>query len=116
MIQKKIAVVIITIALFLSACQAYRKLVEPVVFDPIELRSYADTFFAEQMERLHIPSLILIFVQGGRVVYANGYGFTNLETATPINTDPSIVRIGSVSKPFVATAVMQLVEQGTRGL
>ena len=116
MIQKKIAVVIIPIALFLSACQADRKLVEPVVFDPIELRFFADTFFAEQMETLHIPGLTFIFVQEGRLVYANGYGYTNLETATPINTDSSIVRIGSVSKPFVATAVMQLVEQGKLNL
>ena len=112
MIRNQKGVVILAIALLLSACQAYRKPVEPVVIDPVELRVFADTFFAAQMETLHIPGLTFIFVQGGRVVYAKGYGYANLENASPINTDTSLMRIGSVSKPFVATAVMQLVEQG----
>jgi hypothetical protein len=111
MIQKKIVVVILTITLLLSDCQVDRKPGEPVVIDPIELLAFADTFFAEQMETLHIPGLTFIIVQGKKVVYANGYGYADVETAIPINTDSSIVRIGSVSKPFVATAVMQLVEQ-----
>jgi CubicO group peptidase (beta-lactamase class C family) len=110
--QKKIAAFILSLTLLLSACQADRKPVEPVVIDPIELQAFADTFFAEQMETLHIPGVTFIFVQGERVMYASGYGYANLETATSINADSSVVRIGSVSKPFVATAVLQLVEQG----
>jgi CubicO group peptidase (beta-lactamase class C family) len=110
--QKKIAVVILSLALLLSACQTDGKPVEPVVIDPVELQAFADTFFAEQMETLHIPGVTFIFVQGGEVVYARGYGYANLETVTSITVDSSVVRIGSISKPFVASAVMQLVEQG----
>lgn len=110
--QKNIAIVILTIALLMSACQSDRKPAEPYVIHPVELQAFANTFFFEQMEKLHIPGLTFIFVQDGEVIYASGYGYANLETATPINADSSIVRIGSVSKPFVATAVMQLVEQG----
>jgi CubicO group peptidase (beta-lactamase class C family) len=110
--KKKIAVVILAFTLLLSACQTHRKPVEPVVIDPVELQTFADTFFTEQMETLLIPGVTFIFVQDGEVVYASGYGYANLETATPINTASHIVRIGSVSKLFVATAVMQLVEQG----
>jgi CubicO group peptidase (beta-lactamase class C family) len=110
--QKKIFVVVLSLTLLLSACQSDRKPAKPVVIDPVELQAFADTFFAEQMETLHIPGVTFIFVQGGEVVYASGYGYANLETATSINADSSVVRIGSVSKPFVATAVMQLVEQG----
>jgi len=110
--QKKVAVVILSIALLLFACQPARKPVETVVIDPVELQTFADAFFAEQMEALHIPGLTFIFVQGGDVIYARGYGYANLETATPVNADSSVVRIGSISKPFVATTVMQLVEQG----
>lgn len=110
--QKKFAVVILSFALLLSACQADGKPVEPVVIDPVELQAFADTFFTEQIEKLFLPGVIFIFVQGGKVVYAKGYGYSNLETATSISPDSSVVRIGSVSKPFVATAVMQLVEQG----
>ena len=114
--QKKIIVVILLLMLLLFACQANRKPVEPVVIDPVLLQVFADTFFAEKMETLHIPGVIFIFVQGGEVVYARGYGYANLETATPINANSSVVRIGSISKPFVATAVMQLVEQGKLNL
>jgi CubicO group peptidase (beta-lactamase class C family) len=110
--QKKIAVVILSLALLLSACQADGKPVEPVVIDPVELQAFTDTFFVEQMEKLHIPGATFIFIQDGEVIYTNGYGYANLETATPFNGESSVVRIGSVSKPFVATAVMQLVEQG----
>ncbi len=114
--QKKIAVVILTIALFLSACQPDQNPAKAVVIDPIELQAFADTFFVEQMEKLHIPGVSFVFVQDGEVVYASGYGYANLETGASIDTDSSVVRIGSVSKPFVATAVMQLVEQGVLDL
>jgi CubicO group peptidase (beta-lactamase class C family) len=110
--QKKIAIVILSLALLLFACQPDRKPVEPVVIDPVELRAFADTFFAEHMETFHIPGVSFVFVQGGEVIYAHGYGYANLETATPIDADSSVMRIGSVSKLFVATVVMQLVEQG----
>jgi CubicO group peptidase (beta-lactamase class C family) len=110
--KKKIAVVILSFALLLFACKADGKPARPVVIDPVELQSFAGTFFAEQMETLYIPGVTFVFVQRGEVVCAGGYGYANLETATFITVDWSVVRIGSVSKPFVATAVMQLVEQG----
>jgi CubicO group peptidase (beta-lactamase class C family) len=111
-IRTKVAVVVLSTVLFLLACQPSRKPAEPVVIDPLELGGFADAFFPEQMEALHIPGLAFIFVQGGEVIYAQGYGYANLETVTPIDADSSIVRIGSISKTFVATAVMQLVERG----
>ncbi len=104
--------VILFITLFLFACHPARKPIEPVVIDTVELQTFADAFFVEQMGELHIPGLAFIFVQGGDVIYAKGYGYANLETEMPLNTDSSVVRIGSISKPVVASAVMQLVEQG----
>jgi hypothetical protein len=109
--QKKILGLVLSLTLLLSACQSGRKAANPDVIDPLELQAFADTFFAKQMETLHIPGVSFIFVQGGEVVYASGYGYANLETATSINPDSSVVRIGSISKPFVATAVMQLVPE-----
>jgi CubicO group peptidase (beta-lactamase class C family) len=78
----------------------------------VKLQTFTDAFFAEQMETLHIPGVTFVFIQGDEVVYTNGYGYANLETGIPINAATHSVRIGSVSKLFVATAVMQLVEQG----
>jgi CubicO group peptidase (beta-lactamase class C family) len=112
MTQRKIVVVSLSMALFLCACQPTREPGEPVVIDPVELQTFADALFVEQMEALHIPGVVFIFVQNGDVIYAKGYGYANLEATTPMNADSSVVRIGSVSKLFVATAVMQLIEQG----
>lgn len=78
----------------------------PVAVDPSQLESFADEFFPEQMEDLHIPGLILIVVQDGHILLAKGYGSSNLERGEIFSPDQTIVRIGSVSKLFVATSVM----------
>jgi CubicO group peptidase (beta-lactamase class C family) len=108
----RVVVVALTIALLLSACQPEPEPAEPVVVHPAELQAFADEFFPGQMEELHIPGLTFVFIQGGEVIYAQGYGSADLETATPVDAGSTVMRIGSVSKIFVATAVMQLVEQG----
>lgn len=85
---------------------------EPVVIDPLELEAFADAFFPAQMEELHIPGVTFIFIQDGEILLAKGYGYADLEKGIPVSPDATVMRIGSISKLFVATAVMQLVEQG----
>ncbi len=85
---------------------------ERVLIDPGELEAFADSFFREQMNELHIPGLALVVVQDGKVLLAKGYGSANLDADISFDPDKTVVRIGSISKLFVATAVMQLVEQG----
>jgi CubicO group peptidase (beta-lactamase class C family) len=50
-------------------------------------------------------------VAGGRLVYAHAFGETELDSGTRVKTK-SIFHWASVSKPFVATAIMQLSERG----
>ncbi len=64
------------------------------------------------MKTLHIPGVVVVFVQKGEVILAEGYGYADLEHAIPLDPDSSIMRIGSIWKPFVATAVVQRVELG----
>ena len=80
--------------------------------DPADLEAFADAFFAVQMAERHIPGAVLIVVQDGKVLLSKGYGFANREKRIPMDPETTVVRIGSVSKLFVATAVMQLAEQG----
>jgi CubicO group peptidase (beta-lactamase class C family) len=40
-----------------------------------------------------------------------GYGVADIEKNTPVNSETSIFRIASISKTFVGTAIMQLVEE-----
>lgn len=47
----------------------------------------------------------------GKVVFKKGYGYANMEWKVP-NTPDTKFRIGSISKQFTATIIMQLVEEG----
>ena len=46
------------------------------------------------------------------MLFARGYGLANVHTNAPFDPHATIIPAGSLSKPFTATAVMQLVEQG----
>jgi CubicO group peptidase (beta-lactamase class C family) len=84
--------------------------------DPQELETFLDAFFAEQMEILHIPGAVFILVKDGETFFTKGYGLADLESQKPVIPDETLFRVGSVSKLFTATAIMQLVEQGRLNL
>jgi len=70
-----------------------------------------DAVLQEIMARWDIPGLAVGLVQGDEIVYAKGFGVQSLETQAPVTLD-SVFCTASVSKCFVATAVMQLAERG----
>lgn len=80
--------------------------------DPAELEAFLDELMAAQMEEYHIPGATVSVVKGGALFFAKGYGFADLENQIPIDPERTLFRIGSASKTFVATAIMQLYEQG----
>lgn len=69
-----------------------------------------DSVLQEIMTRWDIPGLAVGMVRGDEIVYAKGFGVQSLETQRPVTLD-SIFCTASVSKCFVATAVMQLAER-----
>ncbi|MBE2201363.1 MAG: beta-lactamase family protein [Anaerolinea sp.] len=84
--------------------------------DPAELEAFMDGLLAAQMTANHIPGAVVVVVKDGDVLFAKGYGYADLETLTPVDPQTTLFRPGSVSKLFVWTAVMQLVEQGKLSL
>lgn len=58
-----------------------------------------------------LAGLAIGIVKAGELVYAQGFGVRNLATQEPV-TPRSLFHLASVSKTFVATAIVQLVEQG----
>ena len=79
---------------------------------PAEMESFLDGVLAEQMKTNHIPGAVVTVVKDGQVFFAKGYGTSNMADQLPVSPNRTLFRIGSVTKLFVATAVMQLVEQG----
>ena len=73
--------------------------------------AYIDGVIQSLMAADNIAGVSLAIVKDGEVFLAKGYCFSNLEARTPVDSS-SMFRIGSISKTFVWTALMQLVEEG----
>ena len=80
--------------------------------NPEEFEAFLDPLVDELMDANHIPGSAITVVKDGQVFFAKGYGYADLERGTPATADTTIFRVGSISKVFTWTAVMQLVEQG----
>jgi len=65
----------------------------------------------EIMKTSGIPGLGVAIVSIDSVFYLNGFGNADIETGKPY-TENTLQNIGSVSKTFIAVALMQLIEQG----
>ena len=84
----------------------------PAVIDSAALAAFIDPVVTAQLEKEHIPGAVFAFVQNGRILYQRGYGFANVERGQPVDPERTIWRIGSISKVFTATAVVQLADMG----
>jgi CubicO group peptidase (beta-lactamase class C family) len=74
-----------------------------------------DDFVRAEMKRQNIPGLSLAVVKDGVVIKAAGYGVADLKTKAPA-TPETVYKIASVSKQFIATGIMLLVQQGRLGV
>src|ERR1051325_3899043 len=63
-----------------------------------------------EMSRNTIPGLTVAIGSATGMRWSNGYGMADLENLVPA-TALTEIRLGSISKPITATAVMQLVEK-----
>ena len=84
--------------------------------DPRELETFLDGVLSLQLADDHIPGATVSVVKDGRLFFAKGYGDADLQADKPVSAQTTLFRIGSVSKLFTATAVMQLAEQGKLNL
>lgn len=77
-----------------------------------DVHAFLDGFVPMQLEREDIAGAVVLVVKDGTILFAKGYGYSDVEKKTPVTVDATLFRPGSVSKLFTWTAVMQLVEQG----
>ena len=77
-----------------------------------DLEKLLDPIFAAQMQKLNIPGAVAAVAKDGRILFTKGYGVADVEKKTPVIPDRTIFRIGSITKVFTATAVMQLADRG----
>lgn len=70
-----------------------------------------DGYIKGKMRELQIPGLSLAVVEDGKIVKADGYGLSDVETNSPA-TPQTVYKAASLSKQFVAAAIMLLVQDG----
>jgi serine beta-lactamase-like protein LACTB, mitochondrial len=58
-----------------------------------------------------VPGISVAVVQNGELVWSSGFGMADLENFVPA-TASTLFRLGSISKPITATAILQLSERG----
>jgi CubicO group peptidase (beta-lactamase class C family) len=80
--------------------------------DPTEVEAFLDGYMAAHLEAHDQAGATVSVVKDGRLLFAKGYGLADVKGRVPVSADRTLFRIGSISKLFVWTAVMQLVDQG----
>ncbi|MGH8112849.1 MAG: serine hydrolase domain-containing protein, partial [Rhodanobacteraceae bacterium] len=77
-----------------------------------DVQTFFDSLVPYAIHRADIAGGVIVVVKDGKILFAKGYGYANLAKRKPVIADQTLFRIGSVSKTFTWTAVMQLVGEG----
>jgi CubicO group peptidase (beta-lactamase class C family) len=80
--------------------------------DPVEVEGFFDGLMDAFMTDHHVAGAVVSVVRDGALLFSKGYGFADVDSLIPVDPATTLFRVGSVSKLFTWTAVMQLVEEG----
>jgi D-alanyl-D-alanine carboxypeptidase len=85
--------------------------VAPAPASPDDLASRLDTAIEARIAQMGIPGAIVALSIPGQIEYAKAFGVSDTATGEPMLVN-DFTRIGSVTKTFTGTAILQLVDQG----
>ncbi len=77
-----------------------------------DVEAFLDGLLPLQIKRDDIAGATVSIVKDGKLLFAKGYGYADVEKKTPVSAQETLFRPGSISKLFTWTAIMQLHEQG----
>jgi serine beta-lactamase-like protein LACTB len=78
---------------------------------PAEKRTKIEMAVSTFMSGNSAPGIAAAVVLDGEPVWSAGFGMADLEDSAPV-TSSTLFRLGSISKPITATAILQLWERG----
>src|SRR5262245_21144399 len=73
----------------------------------LELQPQIESFIKQE----NIPGLAIAVVENNKLVYTQGFGVMSLANKGNGVSERTLFHVASTTKPFVATAIMQLVEK-----
>jgi CubicO group peptidase (beta-lactamase class C family) len=77
-----------------------------------DLEAWLDGLVPYALQQADIAGAVIIVVKDGQILLKKGYGYADVAKRIPMDPVSTVVGVGSVSKLFVWTAVMQLAERG----
>jgi len=78
---------------------------------PPELLAEFEAYIEETREFLNVPGAAVAIVQGGEIVYAQGFGIKEIGSNDPVTAD-TVFSIGSLGKAMTSMMVASLVDDG----
>jgi CubicO group peptidase (beta-lactamase class C family) len=76
-----------------------------------DLEPWLDGFMANAMRVNEVQGAVVAVVKDGKVLAQKAFGYADAEKRIPVDPENTMFRPGSISKLFVWTSIMQLVEQ-----
>ena len=77
-----------------------------------DVETFLDGIVPLQLGLSDIAGATVSLVKDGKLLFAKGYGYADVQKKQPVSAQDTLFRPGSISKLFTWTAVMQLFEQG----
>lgn len=77
-----------------------------------DVEAFLDGLVPLQLKQDDIAGATIAIVKDGKLIFAKGYGYADVEKKKTVSAQDTLFRPGSVSKLFTWTAIMQLYEQG----
>ncbi len=81
-----------------------------------DVSTFVDGIVPLQLARDNIAGAVVVVVKDGQILFQRGYGYADVKTKRPVSPQHTLFRVGSISKLFTWTAVMQLVQAGKLNL
>jgi CubicO group peptidase (beta-lactamase class C family) len=94
----------------------------PALDRPVELKTEHVPSYDSLHKRLEslrqkykVPGMAAAVAQDGHIIWSSGFGHANIEKNTPVITN-TVFHLASLTKPFAATVIIQLVQEGKLSL
>ena len=78
--------------------------------------AWLDGLFPYGLAKNNLAAAVVVVVKDGQILLSRGYGYADIAANKKVDPATTLFRPGSISKTFLWTAVMQLVEQGKLNL
>ena len=77
-----------------------------------DVEAFLDGLVPLQIKQSDIAGATISVVKDGKLLFAKGYGYSDVKNNKTVSPQDTLFRPGSISKLFTWTAIMQLYEQG----